>query len=100
MLDDLSMDRASFSRMESPHIASGMNAMKRFSTDSTVIQQAANDSRSIRENEEKQKQKQKQQQEQEYRLLRNSRLTSVVSAPLDGAKGNLGSFAQSVLDPF
>ncbi|KAE9047713.1 hypothetical protein PR003_g334 [Phytophthora rubi] len=81
MLDDVNMDRASFSRMESPHIASGMNTMKRFSTDTTVIQQAANDSRSIRENEEKQKQ-----QEQQYRLLRNSRLTSVVSAPLDGAK--------------
>ncbi|KAJ8575600.1 hypothetical protein ON010_g3613 [Phytophthora cinnamomi] len=80
-LDDVSMDRASFSRMESPHIASGMNAMKRFSTDTTVIQQAANDSRSVREHEEKQKQ-----QEQQDRFLRNSRLTSVVSAPLDGAK--------------
>ncbi|GMF38832.1 unnamed protein product [Phytophthora fragariaefolia] len=81
LLDELSMERASFSRMESPHIASGMNTMKRFSTDTTVIQQAANDSRSTRENEEKQKQ-----QEQQYRVLRNSRLTSVVSAPLDGQK--------------
>ncbi|KAF4045771.1 Pleckstrin homology domain-containing protein [Phytophthora infestans] len=53
MLDDLNVDRASFSRMESPQLASGMNAMKRYSTDSTVIQQAANDSRSVRENEKK-----------------------------------------------
>ncbi|KAG2527298.1 hypothetical protein JM16_003508 [Phytophthora kernoviae] len=45
MLDELNVDRASFSRMESPRLASGMNTMKRYSTDSTVIQQAANDSR-------------------------------------------------------
>ncbi|KAF1791147.1 PH domain-like [Phytophthora cactorum] len=81
MLDDLNVDRASFSRMESPHIASGMNAMKRFSTDSTVIQQAANDSRSVRENEEKQKQKMQQSRQQQ-----NSRLDSAASARLDVAK--------------
>ncbi|KAL3660904.1 hypothetical protein V7S43_013921 [Phytophthora oleae] len=81
MLDDLDVDRASFSRMESPHIASGMNTMKRFSTDTTVIQQAANDSRSVRENEEKKKK-----QHQQSRQHRNSRLTSIASAPLDTAK--------------
>ncbi|KAH7476472.1 hypothetical protein PRIC1_000481 [Phytophthora ramorum] len=81
MLDELNVDRASFSRLESPHITSGMNAMKRFSTDTTVIQQAANDSRSVRENEEKQKQQQVQAREH-----RNSRLTSVASAPVDAAK--------------
>ncbi|OWZ03664.1 Inositol-3,4-bisphosphate 4-phosphatase [Phytophthora megakarya] len=80
MLEDLNVDRASFSRMESPHLTSGMNAMKRFSTDTTVIQQAANDSRSVRENEEKQKQL------QQSRQHRNSRLTSIVSAPVDAAK--------------
>lgn len=81
MIDDLNMDRASFSRMESPHMTTGMNAMKRFSTDTTVIQQAANDSRTVRENEEKQKQ-----QQQQSRQHRNSRLTSIASAPVDVAK--------------
>ncbi|ETM99134.1 hypothetical protein PPTG_18989 [Phytophthora nicotianae INRA-310] len=81
MLDDLNVDRASFSRMESPHIASGMNAMKRFSTDSTVIQQAANDSRSVRENEEKQKQKTKKSRQQQ-----SSHLASTASARLDATK--------------
>ncbi|KAG1689426.1 hypothetical protein DVH05_002228 [Phytophthora capsici] len=81
MLDDLDVDRASFSRMENTHVAGGMNTMKRFSTDTTVIQQAANDSRSVRENEEKKKK-----QHQQSRQHRNSRLTSTASAPLDTAK--------------
>jgi hypothetical protein len=81
MLDELSMERASFSRMDSPHLSNGMSAMKRFSTDTAVIQQAANDSRSVRENEEKQKQ-----QHLQARQHRNSRLTSIASAPLDGTK--------------
>lgn len=55
ILDDVSIDRATLSRMESIRIACGINTMKRFSTDTTVIQQAANDSRSVRENKEKQK---------------------------------------------
>ncbi|GMF11515.1 unnamed protein product [Phytophthora lilii] len=92
LLDDLNVDRASFSRMESPHVVSGMNAMKRFSTDTTVIQQAANDSRSVRENEEKQKQQQQQQQSRQHR---NSRLTSVASAPLDAAKAKPRLFRSS-----
>ncbi|KAG7385934.1 Phosphatidylinositol 3,4,5-trisphosphate-dependent Rac exchanger 2 protein [Phytophthora pseudosyringae] len=90
MLDELNVDRTSFSRMESPHIASGMNTMKRFSTDTTVIQQAANDSRSVRENEEKQKQ-----QLQQSRQHRNSRLTSIASAPLDSARAKPRLFRSS-----
>ncbi|RLN95358.1 hypothetical protein BBJ28_00014497 [Nothophytophthora sp. Chile5] len=75
MLDDLSVDRTSFSRMESPHYSNGVGSMKRYSTDSVVIQQAANDSKSIRESEKK----------QQTRQHRNSRLTSVLSAPLESA---------------
>ncbi|KAG7398255.1 Phosphatidylinositol 3,4,5-trisphosphate-dependent Rac exchanger 2 protein [Phytophthora boehmeriae] len=74
MLDEINVDRASFSRMESPRLASGMNAMKRFSTDTTVIQQAANDSRNVRENEKKNRQQQ------------NSHLITAVSAPVEPAK--------------
>ncbi|CEG50205.1 inositol--bisphosphate 4 [Plasmopara halstedii] len=54
LFDHVSIDCATLSRMESQHIASGINTMKRFSTDSTVIQQAAKNSRSIRENEKNQ----------------------------------------------
>ncbi|RMX63949.1 hypothetical protein DD238_004857 [Peronospora effusa] len=78
VLDDLNVNRASFSRMENPHTTTSMNAMKRFSTDTTVIQQAAKNSRCVRENEEKQK--------HQSRPHRVSRLTSTVSVPIDTAK--------------
>lgn len=47
--DEVNAPRSSFSRMESPHF----HSMKRFSTDTTVIQQAANVCRLNREIEEK-----------------------------------------------
>ncbi|KAI9895115.1 hypothetical protein PsorP6_018764 [Peronosclerospora sorghi] len=81
ILDDVTVDRTSFSRMESPHITNGMSAMKRYSTDTTVIQQAANDSKSSRESEEKRIQQQRQTQQH-----RNSHFTSTTSACLDVAK--------------
>ncbi|CAI5745356.1 unnamed protein product [Peronospora destructor] len=81
VLDGLNVNRTSFSRMECPHTTTSMNAMKRFSTDTTVIQQAANNSRSIRENEEKQKQ-----QRHQSRPHRVSRLTNTASIPINAVK--------------
>ncbi|CAI5711070.1 unnamed protein product [Hyaloperonospora brassicae] len=92
MLEDLGADRTSFSRMESPHVAgSSMSMMKRFSTDSTVIQQAADDSRSVRDNEEKHKQ----QQQQQSRQLALSRLASTASVPIDAPKAKPRLFRSS-----
>uniref|UniRef100_M4BSB3 PH domain-containing protein n=1 Tax=Hyaloperonospora arabidopsidis (strain Emoy2) TaxID=559515 RepID=M4BSB3_HYAAE len=79
MLEELNADRTSFSRMESPLVANSMSVMKRFSTDSTIIQQAADDSRSVRDNEEKQ-------QLQQSRQHLNSRLISTASVPIDTPK--------------
>ncbi|CAH0479491.1 unnamed protein product [Peronospora belbahrii] len=81
LLDDFSMDSASFSRMERSQITTSMMAMKRFATDTTIIQQAANDSRFVRASEKKHKQ----QRHQSHRH-RNSRLASIESPPFDVAK--------------